>query len=407
MLKLPDLDYQAAWQEVSKILPVTLLSRSNGLSEIYNKNIRIKWENKHHTGSFKERGVVTLLAKLGKAERRDGICAASAGNHALALSYHSKRTAVKCTVVMPRHAPLVKVQAAMKYGAEVIQTGESFYESAQYAEDFCKKKGIMFVSPFDHIDIIAGQSTCGLEILEQAPDLDSIIVPVGGGGLLSGIARVIKEKRPSVYVIGVQSEWAVSAQTTVDFNNMAIPPVSIADGIAIKRIGKITAPFLDSTVDLLINVNEHEIASAVIQVLELEKVVIEGAAAAGIAALAKKALPDKYKSPVIVATGSNIDMNLLSRLIDRDMNEKGRLLRIAVSVPDRPGSLHKTTGLIAENGANVLQVSHDRSFSQIPGNVEITFLLEVRSSSHKEELKQTLRDHGFVLSEIKDPSKGA
>lgn len=392
---------RAASQRVHGVLSTTPLTLSSSISERVGFPVFLKWENKHKTGSFKERGAVNVLSLLDERQKKAGVCAASLGNHALALSYHASRFSVPCTIVMPVSAPLVKIQATKSTGAKVILHGQTFTESYEYALQLAQQSGLRFVSAFDDVEIISGQGTCGLEIMEQNQDFDSIIVPMGGGGLISGIATAIKSFRPEVFILGVQSDWVTKNSTGAsDSREPLIPAVSIADGLAVKRPGKLTGALIERFVDKRVSISEASIADGIIGFLELERAVVEGAGAVGLSALFGKHLPSTCKKTVIVVSGSNIDMNMLSRLIERDMGERGRLLRVVVSVPDRPGSLHTVTGIIARGGANVLEVLHDRSFSEIPGNVDISLVLEVKDSEHKAFILRALRDAGIDVREL-------
>jgi len=390
-------DIEKALQRVRPIISPTQLAFSQSFSNFTGRDIFIKWENKLRTGSFKERGAINVLSMLTDAQKAKGVCAASAGNHALALSYHAARMKVPCTIVMPTTAPLVKVESTQKTGAEVILQGTTFDEAYDYCLNLSQERGLEFVSAFDDERVVAGQGTCGLEILDQLAGFDSIIVPIGGGGLMAGIATAIKTRRPEVLTLGVYSEWAFQAKADLSAGKPrpSLPPATIADGIAVKRAGKVTQPIIDAVVDQKTTVSESEIARAIVKLLEFEKTVVEGAGAAAIAALLAGALPADRKRVVVLVCGSNIDMNVLSRLLERDMAERGRLLNIRVSVPDRPGSLHFTAGIVARAGANVLHVLHDRSFSRIPSNVDITLKLEVRNKGHKETILQELAANGI------------
>jgi threonine dehydratase len=390
-------DIEQALQRIRPILAPTQLAFSQSFSNFTGRDVFIKWENKLRTGSFKERGAISVLTLLTEEQKKKGVCAASAGNHALALSYHAARMKVPCTIVMPTTAPLVKVESTQKTGAEVILFGNNFDEAYDYCLKLAAERGIEFVSAFDDERVVAGQGTSGLEIMEQLSSFDAVIVPVGGGGLMGGIATAIKAKRKEVLTLGVYSEWATHAKKDLAAGvaRPALPSATIADGIAVKRAGKITQPILDAVVDKKVTVSESEIARAIVKLLEFEKTVVEGAGAAGIAALLAGALPPECKRVVVLVCGSNIDMNVLSRLLERDMAERGRLLNIRVSVPDRPGSLHFTTGIVARAGANILHVLHDRSFSREPSNVDITLELEVRNKAHKETLLQELAANGI------------
>lgn len=394
----------AAAARIKNSVPVTPLTHSPVLSEILGREIYFKWDNKLRTGSFKERGACNFLLCLSPQERQAGVCAASAGNHALALSFHAAKFSIPCTIVMPSGAPLIKVEQTQRNGAEVILYGANFDEALNYAKDISQTRGLAFASPFDDSRIISGQGTCGLEIAQQLSDFDAILVPVGGGGLVSGIATAIKALRPSTQIIGVQSAWAKEYQCgQIATSGNLIPAASIADGIAVKKIGKITGPIIEKLVDRLLVVSEPEIANAIISFLEIERSVMEGAGAAALAGLIQGTLPAELKKVVVLACGSNIDMGMLSRLIEREMGSRGRILRLALSVPDRPGSLNTITGIFAGAGANVLLVRHDRSCSNIPGNVDITFTLEIRNAIHRASILQAIKDTGLPCRELSFP----
>lgn len=403
-------DVQKALVEVRKALPVSPLTLSTLFSELAGREIYLKWDNKFRTGSFKERGAVTVLAMLTPEQRVRGLCAASAGNHALALSFHAARAGVPCTIVMPVSAPLVKVQASKNTGARIILQGATVDEAYEVAKDLARKEDLEFIPGFDDPRIIAGQGTAGLEILQQLPEVDCVVVPYGGGGLLAGIALALKSgpsnpsgKTPRVIpkIIGVRSEWAVANDRSkqVGGPRPLLLPATIAEGIALAA-GKLNRLVIDALVDEVVVVSESDIARAIVRLLELERTVVEGAGSAGVAALMAGLLPAECKKIAVMVCGSNIDMNVLSRLLERDMGERGRLLKMEVSVPDRPGSLNVTTGILAKAGANVLQVVHDRSFSRLPGNVDITFELEVRDAEHKRTILQSLADSGIEAREL-------
>lgn len=386
-------DIKAATELIRPHLEVTPLLRSNVFSEMSGRDVYIKWDNTLRTGSFKERGALHALLRLSPEERTKGVITASAGNHALALSFHARRLNIPCTVVMPSRAPLVKVQSAHNYGAEVILFGDTFDEAYQHAIDLAETTAKRRIPPYDHVDVVAGQGSCGIEIYEQLPEVDAVFVPVGGGGLISGIATALKELRPKTKIIGVQSEWAVQHRSAPTNSSPPprLPPATIADGIAVKRIGQITKPIIEQRVDTLLTASEASIAQAVVHYVEHEHTVIEGAGAAALAGLLSYRLPKELQHIVVLACGSNIDINVLSRLLERDMGERGRLLHLKLSVPDKPGSLAFITSIMAREGANILEVIHDRSFSKLPGNVDITFELEVRNKDHGSQVLDALR----------------
>jgi threonine dehydratase len=299
---------------------------------------------------------------------------------------------------MPKSAPLVKVQSCERNGAEIILFGDTFNDAFTHAQELCAAKGYTFIPPFNHPLIIAGQASVAHELLEQSADFDSVIVPVGGGGLLSGMITVLRAMRPDVYIMGVQSSWAVMYRDSGWSGLPKLQPMTIADGIAVKQLGDITGPIIKAGADKLVSVNEQETAAALIQFLEREHAVVEGSAAVTLAALNAGHLPGRYKKPVLMVSGSNIDVNLLARLLGREMSQRDRLLRLRASLPDRPGVLHFLSGVIANEGANVLEVTHDRSFAREPGNVEITLVLEIRDAAQKGRIISLLETSGIPVS---------
>lgn len=399
MSKAPTLaDIQAAQARLAAFLPVTPVTDALGLSDEFKLALRCKWDNRFRTGSFKERGALNFLLSLDAAQRARGVCAASAGNHALALSFHAQRLGAPCHLVMPSAAPLVKVESCRKLGAK-ISHAPSLHECMEIASEMSRREGFTFIPPFDHEVIIEGQGVAGLELLAQVSDFDSIIIPVGGGGYAAGVATAIKSKRPDVFIVGVCSEWATRMRSGA-LTHGAIVPMTIADGIAVKSIGAVTGPIIDRYVDSLVSVSEESIARAIVMLLEQEHAVVEGAGAAGIAALIEGHLPRKCQRPVVFVCGSNIDTNLLSRLIEHDMAERGRLLRVRVTLPDRPGMLHQISGIIAAEGANVLQVLHDRFYARVPGHVDITVMMEVRDSAHAQMVVDELLAAGLPTERL-------
>lgn len=394
-LGLPELEEALA--RVRSRLPLTPLTHSPAWSDRTGRQIYFKWDNKLPTGSFKERGVVNFLTHYEQhSENVKGVCAYSMGNHALALSAHARHFNVPCTIVMPVFAPLVKVELTRQAGAEVVQHGESFDDAKAHALKLAEERGLTIVPGFDHPAVIAGQASCGLEILQQLEDFDSVIVPVGGGGLIAGIGLALKLQRPDISVFGVQSEWVMQMRAAKEKHLPMQFKTSIADGIAVKTLGAVTAPLIERHVDETFVAREEAIAAAVVRMLETERIVVEGAGAAGLCPLLDGTLPAKSKKVVVVISGSNIDMNLLSTLIGHEMVRNGRVLRIVASVPDRPGLLSNLSAIIARNGANVMHVHHDR-FSSSLGLVDIEFIVEVRNQTHGQSIIKALEDAGVEV----------
>lgn len=386
-----------AKSRISGYLRPTPLTYSDSFSQRFKREIYIKWDNKLRTGSFKERGALNFLLQLSDEQKKKGVCTASAGNHALAVSYHCRHLGIPCSIVMPEAAPLVKVQTSSSFGAEVSLVGQVFDETYVYARDLSKAQEKVFVPGYDHPHVISGAGVSGLEIFSKLEEFDSVVVPIGGGGLASGIALALKELLGKVYILGVRSAWTLHDRNKKKRTFSSVP---IADGIAVKQIGELPKQIIDNYVDKIVHVQENSIASAIVSYLHEERTVIEGAGAASLAALIEDHLPKKCKKTVLLACGSNIDLNVLSRLIQRSQFQKGQLLRVRVSVPDRPGSLAKLTSCISDHNANVLETYHERRFSEEPGNVEVTFLLETRDEHHKQEVLQSLTHFDLSPTEL-------
>lgn len=394
-------DITAANARLKTHLRETPLIFSDSFTQQFGREIYIKWDNKFRTGSFKERGALNFLLQLQDKEKKRGVCAASAGNHALAVAWHCMHLKIPCSILMPKYAPLVKVKMATSFGAEVTLHGDDFDESYTFAQELSKKKKTIFVPGYDHAEIVSGAGVSGLEILANQPDIDSIVIPVGGGGLAAGIAIAVKEQNPKVHLIGVRSNWTKEEESPDQINpSRAFLPSPIADGIAVKTLGAIPKEILDRYIDDLVYVDESTIAAAIVHYLYEERTVIEGAGAASLAVLLEDLLPKKYNKTVLLACGSNIDLNILSRLIQRSQFQKGQLLRVRVSAPDRPGSLARLTECISKNAANVLETYHERRFSKLPGNVDITFLLETKDDPHRKSILKSLRELDLDATEL-------
>lgn len=368
------------------------------------RRVRLKAEHRQRTGSFKDRGSLNKLLLLGD-DLRHGVVAASAGNHAQALAHHAARLGVPCTIVMPETAPIIKVANTKRHGARVFQIGTTLSDGVAEVERLAAEEGLVPVHAFDDLAVMAGQGTIALEILEQVPDVSTIVVPVGGGGMISGVAVAAKAMRPEVRIVGVEAAASPSAVESLK----AGAPVrvesadTLADGIAVKRIGELAYPFLESLVDDVVLVSEREIADAVFFLLEREKAVVEGAGATPVAALlegkvAASASPDE--TVVCVLSGGNIDVNIIARIIDRGLRDDGRLARLRVLVRDRPGSLNQLTAVVAGEGANVLDIHHVRAFGDVSvGEVSIEIRAETRGRAHAARIVEKLRGLGHKVEE--------
>jgi len=398
---LPDIE--AARDRIAGVVVRTPTVPALALGDRTPASLHLKLESQQRTGSFKDRGALNRLLALSDAERRGGVVTASAGNHAQAVAYHGQRLGVPVHVVMPEHTPLIKVLNTRRFGAEIRFRGETLSDAMVEARRMETDDGLVLVHAFDDDRVIAGQGTIGLELLDQRPDLTTVVVPIGGGGLISGIAIAIKEQKPSVKIFGVEAAAAASALASRRADSIVSIESSetIADGIAVKRVGDRTFPIIERYVDDIVAVSEEEIAHAVHLLLENQKVLAEGAGAVPLAAvLAGKVPLEASDVAVLVLSGGNIDVNLLERIIDRGLVTDGRLVRLAVTVPDRPGNLARLTRLVADAGANVLEVVHRRVYADISvRDVEIVLQLETRGREHLAAIMAALHDAGVSAQE--------
>jgi threonine dehydratase len=363
----------------------------------------LKLENTQRTGSFKDRGALNRLLDLTPEERKRGVVTASAGNHAQAVAYHGARLGVPVEVVMPLETPLIKVANTRRFGATVRFHGATLSESMDEAQRIEREQQMTLVHAFDDERVIAGQGTIGLELLEQLSTFTAIVVPIGGGGLISGIALAVREQRPDVRVFGVEAAAAPSALASRRVGHVVKieSTETIADGIAVKRVGDRTFPLIENYVDEIVSVDEVQIASAVHLLLEQQKTLAEGAGATPLAAMLGGQLPLRDSDvAVMILSGGNIDVNLVERIVDRGLVADGRLARLAVTVRDRPGYLARLTAIVAEEGANVLDVAHSRAFADISvRDVRIVMTLETRGREHMDTVVARLAREGFVVRE--------
>lgn len=364
----------------------------------------LKLENVQRTGSFKDRGALNRLLDLSEEERSRGVVTASAGNHAQAVAYHCERLGIAAQVVMPEHTPLIKVMNTRRLGAEVRFSGATLSDAMVEARRLETEEHRVLIHAFDDERVIAGQGTIGLELLEQVPGLTAVVVPIGGGGLIAGIATALCEQRPEIRVYGVEASVAASALASRRAGEVVKIETTetIADGIAVKRVGERTFPIIERYVEDIVAVDEGQIADAVHLLLEQQKTLAEGAGAVPLAAVLAGLIPLRPDDvAVMVLSGGNIDVNLLERVIDRGLVEGGRLARLAVTVRDRPGHLARLTQLVAECGANVLEVAHRREFADISvRDVEIVMQLETRGREQVTEVVALLERHGFHVVEM-------
>jgi len=398
-------DIEAARERIAGAVYYSPCPPSISLSEITGMEIFCKLDNLQRTGSFKERGARNALAQLAPDQQQRGVIAASAGNHAQALAYQGKLLGIPATVVMPKFAPLVKVNNCQKLGATVVLHGKDFSDAKAHGDEIAKEKGLAYIDGYDDPAIIAGQGTMGLEIVEQTPDLEAVIVPVGGAGLLAGVSLAIKTLRPKAKVIAVEAENVASFSAALEVGKptkVAMRP-TLADGLAIPQVGANAFEIAKENVDLTVIVTEEQIALAILRLVELEKSVVEGAAATPLAACMFGKLKELAgKRVVLLICGGNIDPNVLSRVIERGLVADGRLGRFNAVISDRPGGLAELAAQIASAGASIKQVVHDRAFaSSDVSAVNVLCTVETRNHQHLAELRALLKSHGVKTYDSK------
>jgi threonine dehydratase len=396
-------DIEAARKTIGDSVFLSPCAYSETFSRLTGNRIYFKLENLQMTGSFKERGAANKLLSLTAEERARGVVTASAGNHAQGVAYHATRLGIHAKICMPVGTPLIKVSSTRDYGAEVILTGGNFDEAREEAERICQAEELVFVHPFDDDAVIAGQGTIGLELLEQQPDLEAVVVPIGGGGLIGGIGCAVKEKKPAIRVVGVEMARIPSMKAALAAGApVTLPPAAtIGDGIAVRRCGDRTLPLVTKYVDEIVTVDEEEIANAILRLLEREKTVAEGAGAAPAAALLNRRTSIEGLRTAVVISGGNIDVNFLSRIIERGLVKDGRLLRLRLRVPDQPAALSRILGIIGERRANIMNIVHDRSHYGVAldeSAVELT--LETRGREHANEIIAALHQAGHRIEQV-------
>lgn len=394
---------QEARERIRGSIVITPFVHSEKFSQQTGNTIFLKLENLQMTGAFKERGALNKILLLSGEERRRGVIAASAGNHAQAVAYHATKRGIKAQICMPLTTPLVKVSATRGYGAEVILAGANYDEACEEAVRRSKQHGLTFIHPFDDEAVIAGQGTLGLEMLEQHGDLDALVIPVGGGGLIAGVACAVKETNPKMKVIGVQSSRLASMKAALVKNELVTLPANktIADGIAVRQAGTLTFPLVKKYVDEVVVVDEEEIASAILQLLEKEKMLAEGAGAAAAAALLNRKTPNHGKKLGVLVSAGNIDVSLLSLIIRRGLVKDGRLVRLRIHLPDHPGALQKLAGVIADQKANIVETMYDRAYyGVVLGDAVIDITMETRGPDHVADLTAALEASGYLFERV-------
>ena len=392
-------DIEAAADRLAGQILDTPCVESRTLSQLTGCQVFLKFENLQYTASFKERGACNKLAQLDADERARGVVAMSAGNHAQGVAYHAQRLGLRAVIVMPRFTPGVKVERTRGFGAEVVLHGDTLEAARAHARELAERQGLVFVHPYDDAAIVAGQGTVALEMLRAQPDLDTLVVAVGGGGLISGMATAAKAIRPGIEVVGVQTERFPAMYNAIKGTQLPQGSSTIAEGIAVGTPGEITQSIIRRLVDDMVLVDEGNIEQAIVMLLEIEKTLVEGAGAAGLAALLKHPKRFAGKRVGLVLCGGNIDPLLLASIIERGMVRAGRLARIQVNARDVPGNLARITATVADAGANIDEVHHQRAFTLLAAqNVAIELVLQTRGREHVGQVIERLREAGFEAS---------
>ncbi|HUN94363.1 MAG TPA: threonine ammonia-lyase [Burkholderiaceae bacterium] len=390
-------DVRAAASLLAGQVEITPCLHSRTLSQITGAEVYLKFENLQFTSSFKERGALSCLARLDAAQRGRGVIACSAGNHAQGVAYHAQRLQVPAVIVMPRFTPSVKVEATRRFGAEIILAGDTFDDARLEATRLAASRGLTMVHPYDDPSVIAGQGTIGLEMLAAQPQIDTLCVAVGGGGLISGIATAARALKPSIRIVGVQTDRFPAMYAWFKGVDMESAAATLAEGIAVKSPGQITRRIVRDLVDDVVLVSDGDIEHAILLLLEIEKTVVEGAGAAGLAALLQHRALFEGRRVGLVLCGGNIDPILLADIIERGMVRAGRLARIRVAIRDMPGELARVAALVGQVGANIEEVQHQRAFTALPlQNAQLEMVLQTRGPEHIEEVLRVLRGAGMA-----------
>ena len=394
-------DIRAAADRIAGAVVRTPTHLSRTLSEITGAEIWLKFENQQFTAAYKERGALNALLLMDPEQRERGVIAASAGNHAQGLSYHGRRLGVPVTIVMPKTTPTVKIMQTESVGGHVVLEGETFDEAYAHARKLERELGLTFVHPFDHPHVAAGQGTVALEMFEEAPDLDVIVVPIGGGGLISGMGTVAKARPAPVEVVGVQAKLYPSSYARVKGEAMVCGGDTLAEGIAVKEPGAFTSRIIDKVVDDIVLVSEPDLEQAVALLLQIEKTVVEGAGAAGLAAVL--AHPERFagRKVGLVLCGGNIDTRLLTNVLLRDLARSGRLARLRITLQDRPGALYKVMREFDDHNVNILEIYHQRIFTSLPAKGLVTDIeCEARDRDQIEQLVSALQKRGYSVNRV-------
>ncbi len=397
-------DIHAARARIADAVEVTPCRESRTLSAITGATTVLKFENQQFTASFKERGALNRLLQLSDAEKQRGVIAMSAGNHAQGVAYHAQRLGIPATIVMPRATPFIKIEQTSHFGPRVMLEGERLRESEGFARALADKEGLTFLHPYDDEAVIAGQGTIALEMLEARPDIDTLVIPIGGGGLIAGNAIAAKSINPDIDIVGVQTELYPAMYQALRGEEPVSGGSTIAEGIAVGRPGTLTLPIVKDLVAEVMLVGEGNIERAVLMLLEVEKTVVEGAGAAGLAAVLRASKRFAGRTVGLILCGGNIDTRLLSSIVMRGLVREGRLARVMIELSDLPGSLARVAEIIGDQGANIVEVSHERAFTHMPvKSAALIVVMETRNRDHAASVLGVLNDAGFPSTEIEHP----
>ncbi|WP_372651593.1 threonine ammonia-lyase [Halobacteriovorax sp.] len=395
-------DIEKAQEKIGHQVIKTPCTYSTTLSEHTNCQVFLKLENLQLTGAYKVRGALNRLANLTDEEKAKGVIASSAGNHAQGVALAAKKLGIDATIVMPETTPLSKIQGTKKFGAKVILHGNFYDDAYQKAQEIQKDKGYTFIHPFNDEDIIAGQGTIGLEIHDALPDLDVLIAPIGGGGLISGVSVALKELNPNIRIIGVEAEQMTAMKSSLEAKKIVevAKAKTIADGIAVTTVKENTFEIVSKFVDEVVTVSEPEMAQSIMMLLEVEKILVEGAGAAAFAALSHGKISNiEGKKVGVIISGGNIDVNFLSRVIERGLSEDGRLITLKIMVPDTPGIISDLSKIVSDHGANIVDIHHNRTFSNANlGQTAVHFALETKGHKHIDEIISSIKELGLIVN---------
>lgn len=394
-------EFMEARERLGTVIVKTKLIHSSVFSEETENEVYIKPENLQRTGSFKIRGAYNKISKLTEEEKKKGVIASSAGNHAQGVALAAQKLGIKAVIVMPKHTPLIKVEATRKYGAEVILSGEVYDEAFQKAKELQEKEGYIFIHPFDDEDVIEGQGTIALEVLEELPDADIIMVPLGGGGLISGVAAAAKMKNPQIKIVGVEPEGAASALKSIEKGKVTElkEASTIADGAAVKRIGNINFDYIKKYVDEIITVSDYELMEAFLLLVEKHKIVAENAGILSVAGLKK--LKEKGKKIISILSGGNIDVLTISSMINKGLVVRGRIFKFSVDLPDKPGQLVAVSQILAKENANVIRLDHNQ-FKNLDRfhEVELQVTVETNGEEHIKKIIESFKKEGYEVKRL-------